>query len=394
MDTSSIQQIKELYDKFFECPIAIRNIFIDYYGEENVDSTIPTLEVVELYLNGRQISIDTLLSIYTDLSITVKFPEVTITNENGNSVNAKNIFALVPLRMMMIGNNLNCLMSNAFTLSRSHYYESHILADYMHSHCNGIPLVDGRSAFLNCCLGSGPIRRTISTLCTEYDESLWELFCFELDSYVKTESIAGGPWRRMGTISSTPYSASDEDNRYITNHTISCNMIVYEMLKDFIPYFIRSTNIPFCYTDGSYMIAMSYVDFALLVSNTFIEWMNKEDNPHRNVSIMDSLRRSKILCNYIIVNNKINSLRGFGNDIASRVEFLRGKYLFTFKGEPVTITIENDIASTNTLTLLLSPKAVGYIATLLTKSVNYFYGNKYFEYAGSEAAINCKYKFL
>lgn len=394
MDTSSIQQVKELYDKFFECPIAIRNIFIDYYGEENVDSTIPTLEVVELYLNNRQISIDTLLNIYTDLSITVKFPEVTITNENGNSVNAKNIFALVPLRMMMVGNNLHCLMSNAFTLSRSHYYESHVIADYMHSHCNGIPFVNGRSSFLECCLGSGPIRRTILTLCTEYDESLWELFCFELDSYVKTESIAGVPWRRMSTISSTPYSANLEDNRYNTYHVLTCSGLLYDVFKDFIPYFIRTNKIPFCYTDGSYMVAMSYVDFALLVSNKFIEWMNREDNPHRNVSVMEKLRNSKILSNYIIVNNKINSLKGSGDNVSSRVEFLRGRHLLVFKGEAVTIEIESDLDSTSTLTSLLSSRVVGYIATLITKSVNYYYGNKYFESAGSEAAINCKYKFL
>lgn len=396
MDTNSIQQITELYNRYFSSAIAIRDIFINHFGEENVDSTIPTEEIVSILFTTRPVSMDTLNNIYSSFSITVKFPEVTITNEQGNSVQAKNIYALIPLSIRYDRNRDDSfvIMTNAFTLSRSHYPESHILSDYMHSHCNGLPFVDGRDAFLSCCLGSGPIRRTISTLCAEYNLHVWQLFCFELEAFVQTESLAGGPWRRMSNISSTPYTYRDIDNRFTVQNSLGATDALYETFKDFITYFIRNNKLPFNYIDGCYGIAMSYLDFALLVSNEFIKWMNREDNPYRNELVMGDLKAHKVLDRYIIIDNRIHIVSGHGNNSVATIEYLKDKFLFSFKGQPVKIEIVSDLEETCTTTNLLSNTAIGYIATLITKSVNYFYGNKHFEAANSDVAADCKYRFL
>lgn len=396
MDTNSIPQVTELYNRYFSSAIAIRNIFIDHFGDDNVDSTIPTEDLVSVLFTTRPADINTLENIYNSLSITVKFPEVTITNENGNSVQAKNIYAFIPLSIRYDYNREESfiVMTNAFTLSRSHYPESHILSDYMHSHCNGLPLVDGRGAFLPCCLGNGPVRMTISTLCSEYNLPMWQLFCFELEAYVQTESLAGGPWRRMSNISSTPYVYRPIDNAFVVQHSLDVTDALYETFKDFITYFIRNNKLPFNYIDGCYGIAMSYLDFALLVSNEFIKWMNREDNPYRNELVMEVLKSYKVLDKYIIIDNRIHSISSSRNTSMATVEYLNDKFLFSFKGQPVKIEIVSDLDETCTITNLLSNTAIGYIATLITKSVNYFYGNKHFEAANSNVAADCKYRFI
>lgn len=397
MDTNSIQQITELYNRYFSPAIAIRDIFIDHFGEENVDFTIPTLEVVTMYLESRPITVSTLYGMFRNASIIVKFPEVTITNENGNSVDVKNIFVNVPITIIVNSSNENdiyCVMTNAFTMSRSHYTESHIISDYMHSHVNGLPLKDGHEAFLSCCLGSGPIRSTISTLCAEYNLSMWELFCFELDNYVHTESLSGGPWRRMSSISTTPYTLAERDNTYYTYHSLGICDELYLVFKDFIPYFIKTTKIPFCYVDGSYMIALPYLDFVLLLSNKFIDWINIEDNPYRSNLIVETLYNTGTLNTYVISDNKINALNSSNRNYANIIEFLRDKNLFMFKGNQVRIEIERDINNVCTPTTLLSYKVTGYIATLITKSANYFYGNKHYEAANTDTATGCKFKFI
>jgi hypothetical protein len=263
----------------------------------------------------------------------------------------------------------------------------------MHSHCNGLPLLTTGTPWLSCCLGSGPIRQTISTLCTEYDLNVWQLYCFELESYVQTESLAGGPWRRMSNITSIPYKENSRINKYLTVFNWPTQTSFRSLFRDFIEYFVRHNDIPFCYANKSYMIAMPYLDFALFVSNKFIEWLNLGSNPYRYAEMLNELKAKNILDNYLIRDNKIEEPTS-GRRSISDVNSIVGRSLFTFKGSPVIVEVEEDSNDVCTTTTLLSNDVLGYIATLLTKSINYYYGNKFYENSSSEYSINRKYRFL
>lgn len=392
----SIENIQEAYNSYFSSAFSVLEIFNNHFGEENVDTNIPKFEDLrnQGILNTSSM-LNRLVSHYSSVDIIVKFPEVTITNEKGNSLFVKNLFAKQTLliRYNAQREDSTCVLSNAFTLSRSHFYKSHILADYMHSHCNGLPLLSTDSPWLSCCLGSGPIRQTISTLCTEYDLNVWQLYCFELESYVQTESLAGGPWRRMSNITSIPYSDNPRINKYLTVFNWPVQTSFKSLFRDFIEYFVRHNNIPFCYANKSYMIAMPYLDFALFVSNKFIEWLNLGSNPYRYAEMLGELKAKSILSNYLIMDNKIEEPTS-GRRSISDANSIIGRTLFTFKGSPVVVEVEEDADSIVTTTTLLSNNVLGYIATLLTKSINYYYGNKFYENSSSENSINRKYRFL
>ena len=218
-------------------PYEVLEIFNHYYGEDRVDiQSFPTFEEFKEHIftsNIRNILscevldirpseyreladktlltvpdnlIERVLEVLTDTSVVdylgrahfngifilVHFPRVKITNENDKFVYANHMYAKICV-------SYNGSMINRFTLNRAEYSYDHISSDYMHSHIPGIPLSNFTN-FMTPCLGSGPIRSTISNLNREYDEDLWGLFCLELDKYVHTESIAGGPYRRLENI--------------------------------------------------------------------------------------------------------------------------------------------------------------------------------------------------
>jgi hypothetical protein len=392
MDTNSIQ---EVYNKYFSSAYSVLEIFYNHFGEENVDSSIPRFEDLSTGIVNSPNFVDHLKNFYRRVDIIVKFPEVTITNEKGNSVFVKNLFAKQTLVIDYRNNaeESTCVMDNAFQLSRSHFYKSHLYADYMHSHCNGLPFIAVDSPWLNCCLGSGPIRNTISTLCTEYNLNVWQLYCFELDSYVHTESLAGGPWRRMSNITSLPFRPAPRLNNYVTVFNFPLRAEFKQMFKDFIEYFVRHTYIPFCYVNKSYMIALPYLDFAILTSNKFIEWMNLKTNSFRTEAMVDLITHEKLLNSYLIKDNKIEEPINSSRSVRD-LSALDGRTSFTFKGVSVVIEVEEDASNICTTTTILKQEIIGYIATLLTKSINYYYGNKFFEASSAEIAINRKYRFL
>ena len=93
-----------------------------------------------------------------------------------------------------------------FNIGRSIYTEAEVKAGYVHSHVPSRS-PDHLNVFNTPCLGTGPIKSTISILNKEFDENQWLLFCRQLDQYVHTESLIGVPYIRMsrvGEINRTP----------------------------------------------------------------------------------------------------------------------------------------------------------------------------------------------
>lgn len=137
------------------------NLFKEYFGEDKVD-------------------------IQND-KIIVWWPEVIVSNEYNKSCVIKDLYALV--RICNDGT-----LSGSFRLNRSSYSYDQWKTKYCHSHVQRIyRSEDNLTYWREPCLGSGPIRQTISSLQLDFDEDVWRLFIFELDQYVRHESIEGVP---------------------------------------------------------------------------------------------------------------------------------------------------------------------------------------------------------
>lgn len=411
-----INKIRELYKNLMYFPCKILDIFNDFYGEERVDmqgfldfdeflkdlcshpiryffetesevysttefisSSIETKNaIIELVNNGALNSyIDSSVELATYFTplltsriiesregfILIHFPKVRITNENGRYTDITHLWVKVPIKM-------NGLSKGYFTMNRSEYSVAHLKSNYLHSHVNGIPF-GVFSEFRWPCLGSGPIRDTIITLSIGFNEPVWNLFCLELDKYVRVESLSGIPYKSLERIT--------EDNLIIGEEDFSmCNVVKYTkiditFIRDFIRYIIRNKNLKFNYVQGSYGFAMSYIDFRILISNEFISWYNEKYNAGLCNRGFTELLNDGILCKCII-DNKIYYISNVSNnDDISKYE---GEYICTFKNEPITLHILQEDKPHSNNVLLVDNGLVEYIARAILIVVNYKYGQE------------------
>ena len=295
--------------------------------------------------------------------ILVHFPHVRITNEYNRFVDINHLYAKVKVLH-------NGSMNGYFSLNRAEYTYLHISSGYMHSHVSTIPTSDF-TKFQTPCTGTGPINDTISNLSNEFDSDIWRLFCLELSKYVEVESIAGTPYHRLENLGTSNMGAGENVFRVV-------NQLRYEdsikgIIKEFVPYFIKQGKLKFNYANGSYSIGMSFTEYILVISNEFIDWYNKKYNNKEWRYTFDTLKRSDVLKEGIIANNKIyyeNSRRNVNSCAA-----YNGQRMCTFKGKDVLINIVdiNEVKEDNK-SIILNTNIALYILSKILRVINYRYG--------------------
>lgn len=401
-------KIEELYSLLMDKPNQVLAIFNDFFGEDKVDmqgfisvdelkswlSVIP----ISTYISRR--SLDMSMEDYntyssqslTDLKgevldlvldqlcswetvnyigdtrfssgfILVHFPHVRITNEYNRFVDINHLYAKIKVLH-------NGSMNGYFSLNRAEYTYLHISSGYMHSHVGNIPTSDF-TEFQIPCTGTGPINNTISNLSNEFDSDIWRLFCLELSKYVEVESIAGTPYHRLENLGTSNMGAGESVFRVV-------NQLRYEdsikgIIKEFVPYFIKQGKLKFNYANGSYSIGMSFTEYILVISNEFIDWYNKKFNNKEWKYTFSTLKRSDVLKEGIIANNKIyyeNPSRNVNSCAA-----YNGKRMCTFKGKDVLINIVdiNEVKEYNK-SIILNTNIALYILSKILRVINYRYG--------------------
>lgn len=432
MSEEITNKIRELYDNIMYFPNRVLSIFNDFFGEQRVDmqgfwsfeeflrlvsenrlssffsSKSAVLNSPEFRSTSKEskaiiedmldngaldcvVTSDEALATYflpimaTAVSqkmqqgfILVHFPSVRVTNENDRFVDISHLWVKVGIKASGAGVGF-------FAMNRSEYKLSHMRADYMHSHVNGIPF-GNFTTFRTPCLGSGPIRSTVATLAVGYDEAIWQLFCLELDKYVRVESIAGVPHRyleRIGTGGGITNGETDFSMRP-TTVTIYSTIFSREDMKDFIRHLIKGKKLKFNFIKGSYGFAMSYLDYRILISNEFIKWYNLRYNLGTSTASYNDLVLEGILRECIINNGKIQYL---SDTRSSDRDYRRyeGANVCTFKGRPVTIHIVDSSTDTLNKTVLIDAYIAEEIARAILTIVNYKYGR---EERGEEAGIS------
>ena len=407
------QKIEALYRELLELPRAVTEIFNDFYGEERVDlqpislgDFIDLLETNNMYeiiggdpsnlgntqyyrghpnaelLNtfrriASRLSLVTSEDIFDrhvnymkefignrwfiDIPIIVHFPHVTIRNEYDRTVEVDNLWAKVPVTWEGKGKGW-------FKMNRSEYNVVHMQSDYMHSHVSGI---DFDFKFRSVCTGSGPINNTMSSLTVGFDEPIWQLFCLELERYMGTESLSGGPYRRMENIGANGSNKRDnfpiEQNNYISNEYFT-----KELSSKFLDYLFTNNILKFNYRKGSYGLAHTFTDTVLTISNAFIDWYNDEYRKAPNMPALYNLQGDGVLKQAIIANGAIfdpnsNASRDYSQYV--------GRKVLTFKGKDVNLVINGlETGVGNTSTILNTDIVREYVCAIL-ELLNYEYGN-------------------
>lgn len=328
----------------------VHNIFVEYFGEQNVD------------LQG-----DTII---------VHFPYLTVTNENDRSVDITHLFVKVKV-------DINGQERGYFTMNRSEYTLDQFRSNYCHSH---LPRIDYNyiERFNSPCLGSGPIRHTQDSLNINFDEEIWQLFCFELDQYVRRESLAGGPYIRMETIGTSNRTHSSwqrvESNLCIFEDMSLVNADIIAVINRFMPYLINKKELNFVYNNGTYGIAASPYVLTVKLSNIFIEWYNQLPNDSKP-EVIETVRVEDIL-EPTKVNGEVFYKKRVSNfSTVQDYNRLIGRPICTFKGVRYNLNItglsalEAENSDENT-SLIMREVLVRYIIDKILTIVNYEYGRK------------------
>lgn len=421
--------VERLYQKSYEKIFQVYEVFKDYFDEERVDlQGIPTLENFKErlfsanYENTLSFPIITATQAWNEIDeqnreiiktlcssgalntyigsdntvfkylfpfvlekynptrmnavyIIVHFPEVRVANENDKYVDIKELYARVRV-------NNGGHIEGTFGLLRADYPVSHLYADYAHSHISGVTLT--ANEFKSPCLGTGPINRTIVSLVADFDLNMWMLFCRELDTYVTVESLSGGPYRRLENITGKrqlrkiSQNFSNSVNLGRVNRLWASYLPLTE-LKNFITYLLRKKVIKFNYNEGSYNLAMSYKDYIVEMSNSFIDWVNNYINRNEvNLASfnLEYLLSAGILGQYSIQNGIIYS---FSNNGHSLHDYLRynGRDMLMFKGNRVLLNVYYDTTTEDeNVVYLLKFELCEMILTYMLTYINYSHGKE------------------
>ena len=307
----------------------IKDIFISFFGENNVDFT-------------------------NSDCILIHWDTVTVTNEYDESVDIKDLYC----KLLLEPND----SIRFIRFTRSTFTEEQYISRYIHSHVH--PLVTPlNGAFQDCCLGRGPLNNTIAKLYS-YPNNLnyWRLFCLELSKYVQVESLKGVPYKRMSTIGN--YNIAYNTYTYISAGVKA--VLMSGPFTEFI-HFLLDKNLKFKYDNG-YKLAYSDTELALLITSYFEEWVNMNDN---NIQFYNRVN-SVIMTVAVLKNNDLYLLSERENTIIGDSE--NNKLLFMFNGEPVRSKIIRSEDSEMKHLTVLSWCIIAHLRVRIQQFINLYYG--------------------
>jgi len=339
----------------------IYQIFKDYYGEDKVD-----LQTVGVNTDIKECYNSSDYEHYGDYIIVVHWPEVTVSNEFDASIVIWDLYAAIFVSPVGI-------LRGYPLFNRSTYDNAQWVSRYMHSHTPGIN-VDSRSLsrFTSSCLGNGPLVNTTHILRATCDMDRWNLLCWELDKYVRVESLSGGPYKRLQNVSLS--GKREHVSEVCIKPRLGLSSVSKEALIDLtsrlMEKLINDKVLKFSYNNGKYEIGVPYLSAVLDISNCFIEMYNS-NKEIRKTYTKDYLFDKLIIEHKCISNNMIYT-KGDGKD--SIIGVLNTP-LFTFKGNKVLLKLkdfEQDYTANEVI--LLNLNIIDYILYNLLKHINLKYG--------------------
>lgn len=242
---------------------------LKHIGELNPPDISEDLIIWFIYLN-----LESILDYHGynfNLSIVVHFPEVTITNETGQSHKMQDVYTRTTL-------GANGHMQGYMQLTKTTFSLPEYKWGYIHSH---LPkwVTDRADAtslgFRAPCFGSGPIRSTMLTLSVDYEPDMWYLYCAEMQKYVETESLKGGPYIRMENM----YASEVSLNNFTLHGLMSSGSSFMDTIDfpEFMKYLLDNRVLRFNFDGQIYRLGMSFTDAYLAISRAFDSYFSDVD---------------------------------------------------------------------------------------------------------------------
>lgn len=384
-DVTYINSDDELLNKFIEIPLInikpslVRDTDFRYttilnlinLGNNISNKANQILEdVIKEVVTEPTTYIDNFISRNNPVYLYIRFPKVTVTNEDDKSVDIDELYVLVPI-------NGDGTLRREFSMVRSSYPMIQWLSGYSHSH---LPRLNSGYApyFDYPCLGNGPLGPTQDNLKHEFNIDMWGLFAFELEKYVTQESLIGGPYIKLESIGRSN-KATEIKLCYKDELEYQCDIIDF---KDFLISYCRHTNLNISYKEGQYNLGITDMNFVISLSDYFIKWYNNKVAEGVCYTNLINLINADILNKTIIDGNKAYS-DSVIKDINS-IQSLEGVHLirsrdsdkdFIFKGKPVTLHIDGNLnIKSKNYTLLLNTDICSYMLTKILEVINNKYG--------------------
>jgi len=279
-------------------------------------------------INEGIIHYDLLTSIHNTSSyIFIKFPEVTLTNEESNQHTIKDLF--VKIRLACNGKLMDSIEG-----TRSHYTFSEFMVSYRHSHLSSSYENRDLRRFTTFCLGDGPLIATTNTLKLDSNEVYWELFCSQLDSYVTIESLDGGPYIHMRDIPDGVNTSVSFDQY---NYNCSSPIVLRDgyRIEEFMKFLTLNTPLQFVEQGGNVRLGYTPKERLRIFTNAYLEFMRvKYPSEPMPTNLLIPVRVHNNQVQRILTNresSKLNVARAVNSECVK---------VLNFKGEDVFLGIE------------------------------------------------------
>ena len=350
-----LEELKYIYEKNTSNVYEVKEILEEFFTEEKVDfQNLLSFEGFKTIVEEENGVSPYLFD--PAVTVLIYYPEITITNEYNRSTVIKDVY--IKLNVDYSGK-----LINSFYINRATYTIKEYTSNYVHSHA---PRLDksNPTMFRTMCLGSGPIIRTIANLQNKFNKDFWELFCFELHKYLQVESLSGGPYIRLENIGTN--NSSNYYNYGLTYiDSYDTNLFTKEQLKDFYKYVINSKKLIFNYSNEQYDIGLNNINYIVLISNLFIEWINKNIDITQN--FYNTLLSSGFLVKVKVTEYDIQQIKTTNMPVNNNVQ------ICTFKNNPIYINIIDENSEQENYTLILNIVFLSYFTTQILKLINYGY---------------------
>lgn len=201
--------------------------------------------------------------------IIIHIPEKKVVNENNESTLIHDVYVRLIINQNWKGN----LYLSSYSIARSTYSKNEIIEGYIHSHLPKAYSKEDFTNFKSPCLGSGPINNTIDFLSDGiFNSDIWNLFALELDLYLGTESLAGGPYVYLRSL-------KQGDKKYIFNNyypsDIKVDKRVKEVVTTVLPEILNRDNL-IGFDGYSYFLTESIEDFIININEAITKKFSEE----------------------------------------------------------------------------------------------------------------------
>jgi hypothetical protein len=183
-----------------------------------------------------------------DINIIIKFDIIEISNSRGSKKILQDLYIKLPINVY---NNRIKIDNIEGTRGKLSFFERK--ANYMHSHLTSL-VVNRSQDFKKFCQGNGGLPEALAMVNAGFTSNLFKLLLFQIDTYVRWESLEGGPHIRMSSV--VPYNIKRE---------LDINSTDLEMLYKTVDEYICTNDFNIIIENDNYIIENKTIEEILVL---------------------------------------------------------------------------------------------------------------------------------